>query len=122
MSTSRNSSTSSAASDAGRKASVDHQSKPRHVSSVCYPKGKWYDCLRPTTTPYSGFGSMANFATGTGKENQPDVGENWTQDIYGKMNTFDTVHYIITHITIMIQKPEIGTASVTLALGYQASS
>jgi len=28
---------------------------------------------------------MANFANMSGKETQPDAGENWTQDIYAKM-------------------------------------
>ncbi|KIW62081.1 hypothetical protein PV05_02132 [Exophiala xenobiotica] len=77
---SRNPSTSSQSSTG----STSHPSS-RHVSSVCYPKGKWYDCLRPTTNPYQGFGSMANFAHMSGKENQTDAGENWTRDIYGKM-------------------------------------
>ncbi|KAJ9640213.1 uncharacterized protein PV06_10731 [Exophiala oligosperma] len=81
MSCSRTSSTSSASLHSE---SSSHP-PPRHVSSVCYPKGKWYDCLRPTTTPYQGFGSMANFAGATGKENQIDVGESWTRDVHGKM-------------------------------------
>ncbi len=81
---SRNPSSSSASSNPSH---VDRQpsSGGRHVASVCYPKGKWYDCLRPTTTPYQGFGSMANFANMSGKETQPDAGENWTRDIYAKM-------------------------------------
>ena len=58
---------------------------PRHVSSVCVPKGKWYDSLRPTTTPYQGFGSMANFASMSGKDTQADAGENWTRDVCEKM-------------------------------------
>jgi hypothetical protein len=28
---------------------------------------------------------MSNFANMAGKENQTDAGENWTQEIYGKM-------------------------------------
>ncbi|KAK7885804.1 hypothetical protein LTR67_010156 [Exophiala xenobiotica] len=61
---SRNSSTSSQSSNASTS-----QPSPRHVSSVCYPKGK----------------CMANFANMAGKENQTDAGDNWTRDIYGKM-------------------------------------
>ncbi|KAJ9606093.1 hypothetical protein H2200_009054 [Cladophialophora chaetospira] len=59
---------------------------PRQVSSICYPKGKWYDCLRPTTTPYSGFGNMTNFASMSGRESVPEAGESWTNEIEGKMN------------------------------------
>ena len=58
---------------------------PRHVSSICIPKGKWYDCLRPTTTPYQGFGSMTNFASMAGKDTQSMAGENWTPEVFGKM-------------------------------------
>jgi len=89
---SRNSSTSSTstASSKASRASVpqtqsQQQPSARHVSSVCYPKGKWYDCLRPTTTPYQGFGSITNFANASGKQTQPEVGENWTREIYAKM-------------------------------------
>ncbi|KAL6242277.1 hypothetical protein RBB50_010825 [Rhinocladiella similis] len=87
MSSRSNSSTSSSSSQSSSPSYINQQtSLPRHVSSVCYPKGKWYDCLRPTTNPYRGFGSMANFADGaTGKDNQMDVGESWTRDVYGKM-------------------------------------
>ncbi|KIW94602.1 uncharacterized protein Z519_04578 [Cladophialophora bantiana CBS 173.52] len=58
---------------------------PRQVSSICYPKGKWYDCLRPTTTPYAGFGNMTNFASMSGKESSEEAGESWTREVYGKM-------------------------------------
>ncbi|KIX06732.1 uncharacterized protein Z518_04708 [Rhinocladiella mackenziei CBS 650.93] len=62
---------------------------PRRASSVCIPKGKWYDCLRPTEHPYQGFGSIANFANMSGKGTQTDAGEAWTRDIYGKMKSFN---------------------------------
>jgi len=52
---------------------------------MCVPKGKWYDCLRPTTNPYQGFGSLANFATMSGKGTQAEAGENWTSDVHGQM-------------------------------------
>jgi len=52
---------------------------------MCVPKGKWYDCLRPTTNPYQGFGSMANFAHLSAEHSQGGAGENWTPEVYGKM-------------------------------------
>ncbi|KIW71792.1 hypothetical protein PV04_00028 [Phialophora macrospora] len=61
------------------------QSTPRQVSSICYPKGKWYDCFRPTTTPYAGFGNMTNFATMSGQQSVSEAGENWTREIQEKM-------------------------------------
>jgi len=76
-------STSSAVT-AGTTGSVP-QPSPRHVSSLCVPKGKWYDCLRPTTTPYQGFGSLANFATVSSPQTEAEVGESWTQDIHAKL-------------------------------------
>jgi len=67
-------------------ASSAYQPGPRQVASICYPKGKWYDCLRPTTTPYSGFGNMSNFASVSNKESVSGTGESWTREIQGKMN------------------------------------
>ncbi|EXJ79440.1 hypothetical protein A1O3_08942 [Capronia epimyces CBS 606.96] len=64
--------------------SVSHPSS-RPVSSICVPKGKWYDCLRPTTTPYQGFGSTANFAVMSSQQNEAEVGESWTRDVYAKL-------------------------------------
>lgn len=50
--------------------------------SMCYPNGRWYDCLRPTTKPYQSFGGMVDFA-----DSQPDhkfagTEEDWTRDIH----------------------------------------
>ncbi|KIW82747.1 hypothetical protein Z517_01990 [Fonsecaea pedrosoi CBS 271.37] len=58
---------------------------PRQVSSICYPKGKWYDCLRPTTTPYAGFGNLTNFASMSSNRSAKAAGEDWTREVYGKM-------------------------------------
>ncbi|KIW17855.1 hypothetical protein PV08_05050 [Exophiala spinifera] len=83
--TSRNSSTSSSASSSRAPQPSSSSGAPRRVANVCYPKGKWYDCLRPTTTPYQGFGSLTNFANATERENQMDVGAAWTNDVHAKM-------------------------------------
>jgi len=84
MSSARTSSSTSESST--RSGNAVPQPAPRQVSSVCYPKGKWYDCLRPTTAPYQGFGSITNFANMSNKDHQTEAGDNWTRDIYGKMN------------------------------------
>jgi len=78
MSTSRNSSVGSTSSSVP-------QPKQHRVSSICVEKGKWYDCLRPTTTPYQGFGSIANFAKMTANEQNAGTDESWTEEIYGKL-------------------------------------
>jgi hypothetical protein len=62
--------------------SIGPYGKKYHVASVCYPTGKWYDCLRPTIKPYMGFGGMVDFA-----DSAPDVDfagtrEDWTRDIH----------------------------------------
>lgn len=64
--------------------SAEPQPRKHQVSSMCVEKGKWYDCLRPTATPYQGFGGMKNFAVNNAQG--AGVGENWTEDVYAKMN------------------------------------
>jgi len=82
MSSSRTGSVASTSS-----ASSVPQPKEHRVNSFCVEKGKWYDCLRPTTTPYQGFGGIANFSKMSSLERQAGTEDTWTQEIYGKMKT-----------------------------------
>ncbi|RMZ90168.1 hypothetical protein DV736_g2584, partial [Chaetothyriales sp. CBS 134916] len=74
------SSTSSSAPSTSQLRPTEHK-----VSSICIPKGKWYDCLRPTTTPYQGFGGMAGFNLNNYDDRAAGTEESWTEDIREKM-------------------------------------
>jgi hypothetical protein len=55
--------------------------------SMCYPTGRWYDCLRPTTKPYQSFGGMVDFADSQPDQKFAGTKENWTRDIHHKQRS-----------------------------------
>ena len=80
MSSPRSSTSSAGSSDA-----APYTPKVHTVRRVCYPTGKWYDCLRPTTQPYKGCGGMTTFAEVIDARNtEVEVGseEAWHHDIH----------------------------------------
>jgi hypothetical protein len=62
--------------------SVGPYGKKQYVSNVCYSSGKWYDCLRPTTKPYQGFGGMSDFSDSAPDTKFAGTQEDWTRDIH----------------------------------------
>jgi len=54
--------------------------KKHQVAKICEPTGVWYDCLRPTTKPYQGFGSLSNYSK-SASDDEAGTEESWTHEI-----------------------------------------
>lgn len=78
--TSRTSSASSISSN-----SSIPQQKQHRVSSFCIEKGKWYDCLRPTSRPYQGFGGMSTFNVMNNDDRAAGTSNSWTEEVHHRM-------------------------------------